>query len=247
VRARGRLLLATRSAGKRRELEPMLRAQGWDVVDLEGAGLPERPEEEDAIEVAETFEENALAKARYFHALSGLPVLADDSGLSCDALGGAPGVRSKRWSGRAERDGAALDGVAPGGVAPGGVAPGGVALEGVALEGVALDAANNALLLAELARAAQSAAERGRVATRGARYVCAAAYVDGTRALVARGETAGRILEREEGTGGFGYDPLFFSDELGAPFGMVSREEKARVSHRARAVEALLRKVEEGS
>jgi XTP/dITP diphosphohydrolase len=83
--------------------------------------------------------------------------------------------------------------------------------------------------------------------TRAARYVCAAAFVDHTRELVARGETKGWILEREVGTGGFGYDPLFFSDELGSTFGMVSREEKARVSHRARAVDALLRKVDEGS
>lgn len=215
--ARGRLLLATRSVGKRRELEPMLRAHGWDVVDLDGAGVPERPEAEDALESAETFEANALAKARYFHALSGLPTMADDSGLSCDALGGAPGVRSKRWTGHAARD------------------------------GVALDAANNAMLLAALADAARRAAARGETATRAARYVCAAALVDGVRDVVARGETTGRILEVEAGTGGFGYDPLFFSDDLCAPFGMVTREEKARVSHRARAVEVLLRKVDEGS
>lgn len=217
MKARGRLLLATRSAGKWRELEPMLAARGWDVVDLDGAGLPEHPDEEGALEVAETFEENALAKARYFHALSGLPVMADDSGLSCDALGGAPGVRSKRWSAR----------------------PG--------LDGAALDAANNEMLLSALAGAALSAAVRGVAPTRAARYVCAAAFVDGTRELVARGETAGWILEREVGTGGFGYDPLFYSEELGTTFGMVSREEKARVSHRARAVAALLRKVDEGS
>ena len=195
----------------------MLLAHGWDVVDLDGAGLSERPEDEDALEIAETFEENALAKARFFHALSGLPTMADDSGLSCDALGGAPGVRSKRWSARPE------------------------------LDGVALDAANNAMLLSALAGAALSAAVRRAAATRAARYVCAAAFVDGAREVVARGETKGWILEREVGTGGFGYDPLFYSDELGATFGMVTREEKARVSHRARAVEALLRKVDEGS
>lgn len=214
---RGRLLLATRSAGKLRELEPMLRAHGWDVVDLDGAGLRARPEEEDALEMAETFEENALSKARYFHALSGLPTMADDSGLSCDALGGAPGVFSKRWSARPE------------------------------LEGAALDAANNAMLLSALAGAALSATVRRDAATRAARYVCAAAFVDDGREVVARGETRGWILEREVGTGGFGYDPLFHSDELGATFGMVTREEKARVSHRGRAVAALLRKVDEGS
>ncbi|MFA6166006.1 MAG: non-canonical purine NTP pyrophosphatase [Gemmatimonadaceae bacterium] len=215
--ARGRLLVATRSAGKRRELEPMLRAHGWDVVTLDEAGLPERPENEEALELAETFEENALAKARYFHALSGLPTMTDDSGLNCDALGGAPGVLSKRWSARAERSGAALD------------------------------AANNSMLLSALAGAALSAEVRRVVATRAARFVCAAAFVNGAREVVARGETRGWILEREVGTGGFGYDPLFYSDELGAPFGMVTPEEKARVSHRARAVSALLRKLTEGS
>jgi len=71
--------------------------------------------------------------------------------------------------------------------------------------------------------------------------------VDGSGEWVARGETAGRILEAAEGAGGFGYDPYFFSEELGLSFGQVSREEKARVSHRARAVRALLRIVGAGS
>ena len=210
--SRGRVLLATRSAGKLRELEPMLRAHGWDVVDLESAGIAEQPGEDEALETAATFEANALAKARHFHSRSGLPTVADDSGIACDALGGAPGVRSKRWSDRAE------------------------------LTGVALDAANNSLLLDAL----NAAALRGD-ASRAAKYVCAAAFVDGARALVVRGETNGRILERAEGTGGFGYDPLFWSDDLHASFGLLSREEKARVSHRARAMSALLQKVESGS
>lgn len=206
-----RILLATRSAGKRREIEPMLAAHGWEVVDLATAGLDERPEE-DGLETAETFAENALLKARYFFGRSGLPTLADDSGLCCDALDDAPGVRSKRWSGRAD------------------------------LTGAALDAANNALLLAALAEAAA----RGRP-SRAARYVCAAAYVDASRALVAEGDTRGRILLEAAGTGGFGYDPLFWSDELQTAFGLVSREVKGEVSHRARAVRALLKKLDEGS
>jgi XTP/dITP diphosphohydrolase len=209
---RGRVLLATRSAGKRRELEAMLRAHGWDVIDLERAGVALEALAEDALETAATFEENALAKARYFFARSGLPTIADDSGLSCDALGGAPGVHSKRWSLRPD------------------------------LHGTALDAENNARLLRELAAAA-----RAGVTTRAARYVCAAAYVDAARALVARGETTGRILERAEGTEGFGYDPLFFSDDLGVAFGLVSAAAKATVSHRARAVALLLEKVQQGS
>ena len=78
------------------------------MIDLAEAGIPERPEE-DALEVHPTFEENALAKARYFHAIAGMPVIADDSGLVVTALNGSPGVLSKRWSGRADLSGQALD------------------------------------------------------------------------------------------------------------------------------------------
>ena len=66
---------------------------GLSVLDLDDAGIPADPAEDD-IEVYETFEENALAKAEYFFSLSGMPTVADDSGLEVDALGGAPGVRS---------------------------------------------------------------------------------------------------------------------------------------------------------
>ena len=210
--ARGRVLLATRSDGKRRELEPMLRAFGWNVVDLNEAGIEERRAEEEALEVEATFAGNALAKARYFHARSGVPTVADDSGLVCEALDGAPGVHSKRWSAQPT------------------------------LRGAALDAANNATLLAALA----AAAVRG-AGSRAARYVCAAAFVDGVRAVVAEGETRGRILDRASGTGGFGYDPLFWSEDLWQSFGGVTRDEKSRVSHRGRAIEALMRKLDAGS
>jgi XTP/dITP diphosphohydrolase len=92
-------VLATRSAGKLRELRPLFRDAGIEVIDLVEAGIAESSLEE-SIESHPTFEENALAKARYFYALcGGLDIVADDSGLSVDALGGAPGVRSKRWSG----------------------------------------------------------------------------------------------------------------------------------------------------
>lgn len=194
------LLLATRSAGKLRELRPMFREARLDVIDLGDAGLAERPEESD-IERSATFEENALAKARYFHQLAGgTPVLADDSGLEVAALGGAPGVRSKRWSGR-------LD-----------------------LAGRALDDENNRRLLDALASAAD----------RRARYVCVAAFVSERGELVARGETAGRIVDAPRGANGFGYDPFFESAELGRTFGELTRAEKERVSHRGRAFRRLL-------
>jgi XTP/dITP diphosphohydrolase len=81
---------------------------GIEVVTPDVAGIPES-RDEDAIEAFSTFEENALAKARYFHEKSGLATFADDSGLEVHALNGAPGVRSKRWSGRRDLTGQALD------------------------------------------------------------------------------------------------------------------------------------------
>ena len=104
----GAVLLATRSAGKLRELRPLFAGAGIAVIDLVEAGLAETPDEDD-LERFATFEENALAKARHFHRLSGRPTVADDSGLEVAALGGQPGVRSKRWAARGGLDGQALD------------------------------------------------------------------------------------------------------------------------------------------
>jgi len=103
------LLLATRSEGKIREIAPMFAAAGLTLVSLGDLGLDESEEEND-VETHDTFEENALAKARYFYEISGgIPTVADDSGLEVDALGGRPGVESKRWSGRTDLSGASLD------------------------------------------------------------------------------------------------------------------------------------------
>ena len=103
-------MLATRNAGKVRELNALFATHGIAIEDLAAAGVMEDCEAEEAIEAFETFEENAIAKARYFASrLPGRAVVADDSGLVVHALGGAPGVRSKRWSGPADLSGAALD------------------------------------------------------------------------------------------------------------------------------------------
>lgn len=103
------LLLATRSGGKLAELRPLFAAAGIAVEDLVAAGLEELPEE-DGVERFLTFEENALAKARYFFARGGgRPTVADDSGLEVAALGHEPGVRTRRWSGRTDLSGAELD------------------------------------------------------------------------------------------------------------------------------------------
>jgi XTP/dITP diphosphohydrolase len=97
-----KLLLATRNPGKLVELQRML--SGFDVVGL--ADVPEFPE---APETGATFAENALAKARDAAAATGLPSVADDSGLAVDALNGMPGVLSARWSGRHGDDRANLE------------------------------------------------------------------------------------------------------------------------------------------
>ncbi len=94
----GSLLLATRSPDKVREIRRILGPlAGLRLVDLDAAGV-EVLREEDDVEVYDTFEENARAKALYFHRRTGFPTVADDSGLVVDALEGAPGVRSKRFA-----------------------------------------------------------------------------------------------------------------------------------------------------
>ena len=93
-----RLLVATRNPGKVREIREILADYPeLDIVGLDTLAVPETAEE-DALEVFDTFEENALAKARYFARLTGELTLADDSGICVDALGGAPGVRSRRFA-----------------------------------------------------------------------------------------------------------------------------------------------------
>lgn len=193
------LVLATRSAGKIRELTALCAQAGVAVETLDAVGVAERPEEE-AIECYETFEENAEAKARWFAALlPGRAVLAEDSGLEVDALGGSPGVRSKRWAGSLA-------------------------------SGAVLDAVNNAALVSAL----------GARADRSARYRCVAVCVLGTQRWIGSGQVEGEIVRVARGQGGFGYDPWFECTELGMTFGEASPEEKARVSHRARAVRAVL-------
>jgi XTP/dITP diphosphohydrolase len=202
VRAPDQYLLATRSAGKLRELAPLFAHAGIRVITLDQAGIVQSAEEAE-VEAFPTFEENAVAKARYFRDRSGLPAFADDSGLEVHSLGGQPGVRSKRWSGRND------------------------------LTGHELDMANNAKLVQAL-RA---------VADRRARYVCVAAFAADGMELARRGEAEGEILESARGRGGFGYDPLFYSTELGMTFGEASLADKERVSHRGRAFRELLRAV----
>ena len=155
------------------------------------ARLPE------CIEDGATFEENAILKARHYGPHAPGPLFADDSGLEVDALGGAPGVRSARFSG------------------PGATAD-----------------SNNRLLLEKL---------RG-VQNRVARFVCVIALAEGSRLVGTwRGAVDGVILDEPRGTGGFGYDPLFYYPPFGCTFGEASAESKFTVSHRGQALVAMLR------
>jgi XTP/dITP diphosphohydrolase len=96
---RRRLLVATRSSHKLRELRELLDLRRTDLVSLDDLGLPDDPIEDGA-----TFETNAAIKARFGVRRSGLPTLADDSGLEVDALGGGPGVRTRRYAGEGASD-----------------------------------------------------------------------------------------------------------------------------------------------
>ncbi len=198
-------LIATRNHGKLTELAPMLAARGIGAIGLEDAGIAYHPAE-DSIECFDSFEENALAKARFFAARTGMPCLADDSGLCIDALNGRPGVRSRRFAvdeGHPRRPGASED-----------------------------DANNDAML--------DACWNSGWAPPWAAHYACVAAFADGAREHTADGRTAGVIMPEPRGDGGFGYDPYFVSTQLGVSFAIASREAKAQVSHRARAVNGLL-------
>ena len=197
-----KLLAATRSAGKQREFRRVLEPAGIEVVFPDDAGLYSTPAE-DRLELGETFEANARRKAEHFARLSGLPTVADDSGLEVLSLGGAPGVRSRRWAGASGSE-------------------------------AEVDAANNAELVRRLAGATGP--------RRAARYRCVLVYLSDPGAVPAvfEGSCGGRILDAPRGEGGFGYDPYFESEQLGKTFGEASAQEKDAVSHRGRALRALV-------
>lgn len=96
-----RLLVATRSTHKLRELRELLALDETELVSLDDLGIEGEP-----VEDGETFETNAAIKARFGLRASGLPTLADDSGIEVDALGGAPGVRTRRYAGENATDAA---------------------------------------------------------------------------------------------------------------------------------------------
>ena len=184
-----KIVAATNNAGKLKEIDAILGALGYEVVSLKQMGI-----EIDVEETGTTFEENALLKARAVAAFTECAVIADDSGLCVDALGGEPGVYSARYAG---------------------------------------EGASDDMLIEKLLKNMKGI-EREK---RGAYFVSVVALVmpDKTE-FVAEGKAYGYITTEPDGEGGFGYDPVFYSDEIGKTYARMSSEEKNSISHRGRAL-----------
>jgi len=202
-----RLLAATTSQGKLRDFRAAALAYSVFIDPLPAADTIPAPEED-----GDTFAANATLKAVYYSRFApGQLVVADDSGLEVDALGGAPGVRSARFA-----------------------ADSGMVDSPDANDNS--DVWNNIVLLQRLATVP--------VSIRSARYRCVlVAARDGQPLHSAEGEVEGLILESPRGTGGFGYDPLFYLPELELTMAEIDLETKLSLSHRGRAIAALLPKL----
>lgn len=183
------LLLATTNPGKLVDITAFLRSVGLRF-------RPSRAAWQEAEETGATFAENALLKAGLAARSSGVVALADDSGIEVDALGGEPGVRSRRWAGEQATDADRVD------------------------------------LLLERLRDVPP--ER-----RGARFVCVAAvcWPDG-QARTFSGACEGVVAFERAGTGGFGYDPVFYIPALGRTMAQLDQRQRAQYSHRGKAIAA---------
>lgn len=185
-----RWVLASGNPGKLREIRTLLGDSGLQIVPQSDLGVVS-PEE-----TGVTFVENALLKARHAAAETGLAAIADDSGLAVDALAGAPGIHSARFSGRHGNDQANTEAL----------------LE--ALRGIPDD-------------------------QRGASFHCVIVALLGPEdpaPLIGCGTWQGSILREPRGSGGFGYDPIFFDPRLEASGGELTADVKNQVSHRSQAL-----------
>ncbi len=189
-----KLIIASNNKHKIKEIKEILGSKFGDIVSLAESGI-----DHETVEDGSSFAENAYKKAREIAELSGTAALADDSGICIDALDGAPGIFSARYSGEHGND-----------------------------------AANNELVLKNLA---------GKI-DRGAHYTCAISlvYPDGKH-VFAEGYLYGEITTAPSGEGGFGYDPIFKIKGETRTVAEMSDEEKNAVSHRAKALWALLEKL----
>ena len=213
-----KLYLATNNAHKKREAAEIF--SSYEIVIPADEGIDCNPEETGA-----TFFENALIKARALYELVYSPVIADDSGICVDALGGRPGIFSSRYGGRDF---------------PCGRADGKKTAQNE----------QNRFLIEELNEALESGvdAERFLHGARSAHYTCAMVlYLGHQRIYCAQETMEGAIVatvEDSRGNGGFGYDPIFFIPEIGKTAAELSDEEKNAISHRGKAGRSMRRIIE---
>lgn len=192
-----RLVVASHNLHKIQEIKELTAHLGFDVV-----GLPELGDFPEVVEDGQTFQANAKKKALENAKLTGELVLADDSGLEVDALGGAPGVHSSRFAGEPPSD-----------------------------------KRNNELLLAELGDLP--------LEKRGAQFRCVMALATSEGDVeFSEGICRGVITCELRGSQGFGYDPLFLVPEMGLTFAELDSTSKNKISHRALALQEMIKKLE---
>ncbi|OON39493.1 non-canonical purine NTP pyrophosphatase, RdgB/HAM1 family [Izhakiella australiensis] len=195
-----KVVLATGNPGKVRELASLLVDFGLQVVAQTELNV------DSAEETGLTFIENALIKARHAAAVTGLPAIADDSGLAVDALGGAPGIYSARYAGSDASD------------------------------------EQNLLKLLDAMREVPDD-------QRQAQFHCVLVYLrhaEDPTPLVFHGCWQGEITRTAAGTGGFGYDPIFYVPTAGKTAAGMSKAEKQAISHRGKALTLLLEAMRNG-
>jgi len=191
-----KILVATTNPGKIAEIRSML------DFDIEWLGLSDFPNVSEVPEQGRTFAENARTKALGYAKQTGLWTIADDSGLVIDALDGAPGVHSARFSGAKDKNRTLLD--------QKNMAKALKLLEGVPKE------------------------------KRTARFVCCLCLSTSEEVLAeTEGKLEGIITEKEIGSNGFGYDPIFFVPSLGKTVAQITHEQKNAISHRGNAIRKL--------
>ncbi|MFA5292913.1 MAG: RdgB/HAM1 family non-canonical purine NTP pyrophosphatase [Phycisphaerae bacterium] len=211
-----KILVATTNSGKLKEISEML------DFDIDWLSLADFPDIKEVEEDGATFAENARKKALGYAKQTGLWTLADDSGLVIDALGGAPGVKSARFSGEQSRD------------------------SNGAVKRTLLDHKNMAKVLKLL----ENTTEEKRTA-RFVCCLCLACPepVEGAgteKVLIeTEGKIEGIIAKKEAGTDGFGYDPIFFVPSLNKTVAQLASAEKNKISHRGRAIQKLKPLLEE--
>jgi XTP/dITP diphosphohydrolase len=213
------VVLATRNAAKLRELGRILAAEDHGGMQIAVAGLDEFPGAPDVPETGATFEANALLKARAIADYTGLPAVADDSGLCVDALNGMPGVLSARWAGGHGDDRANLE---------------------LVLAQVA-DVPDSRLGAQFVCAAALVVPGSGAPGSGGPGSGApgSGGPGSGAREWVVTGHVEGRLVRVPRGSGGFGYDPIFLPDGFDQTTAEMTAEAKDAISHRGRAFRAL--------